>query len=514
MIDISPFFQEQLDYFIKSGSKKDDKLNTPLHCVLLGINCGQIKGPKDELSQFILSFITEISDISQLNQRGLTPINQLFKPAIGRPWNEEIKENIKLAFSLIFEKDKLALVRRGMSESSEYIESAIEKIGAFPTLLKELEPELLRFITEFANQLNEEELRLVVYSLHGNPLLLDHLSKVLSLEDSSASDTLERNSIGPVKLEKEILSFWYPEHRGEVDFFFDEFPLTETWRLFMDGDKQVEESGWETYASREKGCIDKLYQAWKYVIETIQEPLTPHYFKTIHAICAKDIASICGEYREYGSSFGMTNNNLSFLGYFDLIQHFSDLCGLEKTYQNNFYAYSRISSEKLNDKILEFIQEYEEALKNNADDPFLLLTAIINFCKKLELIHPFSDCNGRIFCNVLLNRELIRNGFSPAILDNPNRLEGLTNKEFLYELIRGMNNFKQVTQEAQYKDSPSTSDLVKTYKYPIPELLMLFEKVPEKSSITFSKWMNQFGLMRDCIKETYLADEGLSPPGL
>lgn len=48
------------------------------------------------------------------------------------------------------------------------------------------------------------------------------------------------------------------------------------------------------------------------------------------------------------------------------------------------------------------------------------------------------------FYTLLMNRELIRHGFSPAIFDNPNGFDGLAPDEALSELIRGMKNFQYI----------------------------------------------------------------------
>lgn len=470
---ISLHIQSKLTKFRETFFKKDDDLNSAIHWVAIGLSLGEITGENEELREFILSHLTDAADLSSLNKYGFTPMSELFDSDSYEACSEEIKQNILFAFRLFFEKNKLSIIKQGHKEPHHQPESAIERICKYPKLMKELEPELLTFITECSPQLSESELHTLIYAIHNNQTLVGHLKSTL-LQSNTDSFEFERNSIPALEFKEMISNHWHPECRGKIAYFYEGFPAIEMWRLFMDGDKQISESGWTLYVRREEGCIDKLYKSWKYIQQTIDESLTPQYFKNIHEICADKIASVHGKYRSSKPYFGLSTNTLTFLGYFELISNYAHLCCLETKDGKGFGIWSNISSDQLDTVIISIIEEYESAMCHAPEDPEVQLKIIVEFCKKLELIHPFSDCNGRIFCNVLLNRELVRHGFSPTLLDNPNRLEGHSLKESLYEVVRGMNAFQQLKKEGTFKQSKLTVDLIKSTLYPIEELSCLF----------------------------------------
>ncbi|VEG92290.1 Fic family protein [Legionella spiritensis] len=479
---IAGFINSKLSFYkIASGNKKDEKLYTALHWIASGIRTGQITGEEKELKDFILSYLKDNEDLAATNQRGLTPVSLLFiKDGLPEP-TQEIKQNILLTFRLFFERNKLAIIKSDYLRRYDYdtvekpvvAESAVERIGNFPELLQALEPELLAFIMEYAPSLHEATCRLLVHAFHDNQKLVRQLDKTLS--DNFNRSELERNRIEAGELREVILNHWCPGHKKDAAYFYNKFPAMELWRLFMDGNKQIEEDGWSQYEGRENGCINSLYNAWLYTMQTMDMELTPQYFKTIHAICSENIASISGEYRKYEPVFGMSPDSMSFLGYLEFIDNYKRLCTLRKAPKQCFHACSVITTEALDSTIEVIITNYKSKISAGRNNPIDLLKSIIILCKQLELVHPFSDCNGRVFCNLILNRQLILNGFSPVLLDNPNRLEGWSINESLYEVIRGMNNFKQLKNERKYKDSKTTLELMTLYPYPISKLCDLSE---------------------------------------
>jgi len=159
---------------------------------------------------------------------------------------------------------------------------------------------------------------------------------------------------------------------------------------------------------------------------------------------------------------------------------FKDLCSLEK----NFYLFqvnSKIKTSDLEETISVLIKQYEENCSSQAENPQAILEAIVIFCRQMVLIHPFSDCNGRIFCNVFLNRELIKHGFSPAFLQNPNCIDGHSIKESVSELIRGMDSFQKIKHEPVF-NSGRTTDFLQTQQYPIHKILLLIDEQKARDS--------------------------------
>jgi hypothetical protein len=97
------------------------------------------------------------------------------------------------------------------------------------------------------------------------------------------------------------------------------------------------------------------------------------------------------------------------------------------------------SNETLESEMHTLIANYQTAISKalSAEDKLL---AIISFIQTCEQLHPFIDGNCRVFCMLLLNHLLLRNGFPLVILDDPNRLDGFSTQEIMNELLQGMSN--------------------------------------------------------------------------
>ncbi|MCW8399262.1 Fic family protein [Legionella sp. PATHC038] len=490
-MEISPLYQSKLNNF-----KSTPKLDTPLRLIARGIHYGHITGEDAELREFILAHITNPTDIEAINQtddyKACTVIAELFGllPRSILEQSEENKRSILLAFRIFFEKNPLSIIKsipyKNEHGDTDWTSSALEKIGEVPELLQELIQELSFFISEYASNLSEFELRTLVAAIHENQVLRE----LIINSGTFNSPHFQRNTLSEEELANSLKIYWHPEQKGNAAYFYQDFPELELWRLFMDGYQQ--KKGWANYEAQERGCINQLYQAWLYTKETITEPLTPEYFKKLHSICAKGIIGdkTEGIYRKYRPSYGLSLRTLTFLGYIENLTQFKDLCTLEKQAPLSFDGVSSIKTEDLDTVIQRMIEEYETTASTQTENPQALLHAIIMFCKKLELIHPFSDCNGRLFCNLLLNRELVRHGFSPTLLDNPNMIEGFTIKESMSELIRGMDSFQRLKTDGLFKSGMKTIDLIKTQIYPIPDVwnrYQLSQSTPQNTGALLGK---------------------------
>lgn len=82
----------------------------------------------------------------------------------------------------------------------------------------------------------------------------------------------------------------------------------------------------------------------------------------------------------------------------------------------------------------ETIEDFKQAL-NRA-----LFRVIVQLAKEVDLMHPFSDGNTRTAL-ILMQRELVRHGFLPAIIADPNLFETLSVDEFIdKQLLPGLEN--------------------------------------------------------------------------
>jgi Fic/DOC family len=96
------------------------------------------------------------------------------------------------------------------------------------------------------------------------------------------------------------------------------------------------------------------------------------------------------------------------------------------------------------------LADYEVKIKK-AQTELEKLSAIVSCCQTLVQMHPFSDGNGRTFDMLLLNRLLIKEGLSPAFLEDQNRFTGFSNAELIEEVQRGQASFTRFLTEPQYQ---------------------------------------------------------------
>lgn len=280
--------------------------------------------------------------------------------------------------------------------------------------------------------------------------------------------------------------------------YFADFPTEEIWRLFIDGYKQKQETGWLDYEIREPGCMLAMLRGMIHVIENIEEPLDIPMLCKLHALCSTNVSGLlesnkAGIFRnntisEVGLFYG---SNCSIVGFIEMVEqkgndyeikNLPSLCGsagirtLKKTDKE---IYSRL--EKI-------INAYH--LEINTGNNISKLLAIVKLIKELERFHPFPDANCRTICILLLFRELVRNGFSPVILDNPNCFEGFSDIELVNEIIEGMKTFQlvkintthdlglqtnemktQISKDSKYNHLNGTLTEIKEYEEKIQALI-------------------------------------------
>lgn len=88
----------------------------------------------------------------------------------------------------------------------------------------------------------------------------------------------------------------------------------------------------------------------------------------------------------------------------------------------------------LNAEVANVLQEYHTNISTCTENS-QKIECIVSVVQKLEQIHPFSDCNCRTFCMVLLNALLMQNNILPTLIENPNDFDGCSIK-YLTKLVQ------------------------------------------------------------------------------
>ncbi len=250
---------------------------------------------------------------------------------------------------------------------------------------------------------------------------------------------------------KDISPFFSTPSDDDKDKFnvhFSDFPHQELWRLFIDGVKQQNEHGWLDYEMREPDFILAMVSGFKYIKHSITMPLNITLLKILHAECSSNVISLDsshspGRIRDMtDNGFRLTlNENASILG---LIQLNAEIDGssFSELYNHRFNMFS-LKSCLIEKEVEKILKNYHQNILFSTHEEAHLYS-IIELIIKLERLHPFRDANCRTLCILLLNRELIKNGFSPVILDNPNRFNGYSRDELRNEIVEGMLQFQRV----------------------------------------------------------------------
>ena len=253
-------------------------------------------------------------------------------------------------------------------------------------------------------------------------------------------------------LEKLSINDLHNDDMTTYNAYFDSFPHSEIWRMFIDSKVRQTEKGWLDFEKREPGYIAAMLLGWTFMEASFNEPISSSLIQSLHAACTNKIT----ESLQPECTPGQCRDNFK-TGVGIIFGRNATVAGLLEIYENknNYYAIeeNQMGEMRLNgtqqplstitafmDKI---VQKYnvEIAKAISADEK---LKVIIEFITTLERTHPFVDGNTRTFSMLVLNRELMRNGFSPVILEDPNRFAGLGQDELYNEIIKGMRDFQQI----------------------------------------------------------------------
>ncbi len=109
---------------------------------------------------------------------------------------------------------------------------------------------------------------------------------------------------------------------------------------------------------------------------------------------------------------------------------------------NAWYSGSGLNVEKKTKKLLQYsIDRYNTEIKNaKTDDERLEI--IIDCCRRLGVIHPFLDANGRTIQILLLNKLLLDNGLAPTVMYMQDFMVGRSKKELVRLIKRGQRYLK------------------------------------------------------------------------
>ena len=310
-------------------------------------------------------------------------------------------------------------------------------------------------------------------------------------------------------------------HQLNFDRFFGPDCLSlgqETWRLFVDGKQQTvsdnsKDYGWVFFEQREPGCLHGMFQALAAQRKRIDEDVSLELVCDIHKKCTEETERL-QSHNEPGKLRRLKGIDVTTYSFID-----EEACGYDEPSDEQLSAQyewtdamrKEIRKElKKDDKAatlplpslvskkvwvtiegddLKIAAEYvikkynknmrkiaeskveekktfenQTAPSNVSEISDEYLDEIINLVTALERLHLFYDANGRTFCTVLLNRELVKSGHSPVILDNPNMFDGCCPGTIKEKIKEGMLRFAKIKNGEIPDNYVKTKDVVERFR--------------------------------------------------
>lgn len=333
------------------------------------------------------------------------------------------------------------------------------------------------------------------------------------------------------------------------------FDHRQFFRFFVDGRFHKKYNGWIGYEANEEGSVGALMNAYAYMMDNfdLSNGLKSTYIRNLHAIIMKNVKtsnpkSTPGDMRflEAGLhiySHYSTKNSIKELlelrqndettifhtkGYEKKAEEFSvdeiyDSLQIEKKlrFRNWYPNLSQEQIDSLNNpenlsiyydvkhqiqkefakKLDTLVETYNEEIKNAKNENDILI-AISRIVRNGEILHPFPDGNGRVLVALLMNHLLMYNGFTFAILFDPNIDIELSVEEFANEIRSGLENTKLLLENPEHR----------LYDFSILDLpqeeIKNFENLSKELIFKLSAYKNQeFELSQslyDNLKATYI----------
>jgi|GEM_PF-5967408 len=368
--------------------------------------------------------------------------------------------------------------------------NAIKKFTAFflcvGTIWEHQSEMLLKYLIKINNEFNSiindqlaTELKLIVdfRTFDASNFNVEHQSQIeIELKKITTSlNTYIENKKNKLnnELRQRFESFNFLDDCS-VQSCFQDFPTDEAWRFYVDGryQKIPGEKGWVEFEKREPGCLQEMHKAFKKSLDRTDK-LSLEVIHEIHQDAIGKVNNIKTNHKKIRGmdQVGYDMIEFSILGldelqkseasqwrsgttngsyeYTDRKKYFSQNV---ETYRTLYIQYRPFDNVKINEMTQAIINGYYVDL-SNAKNKFEIFMAIIKLCSSLIRLHPFNDGNGRVFINILLNTELLKNQFPCVILENPNLFDNLSQDELADEVLTGMKNFEYVKKNKIYPDA-------------------------------------------------------------
>lgn len=248
----------------------------------------------------------------------------------------------------------------------------------------------------------------------------------------------------------------------------------------FNADKHVSSSAFFDWEQSEPGCTFGMISAYKEMLKSIAQPLSFDVINNIrkalqpvkkygrYTILKEDVNAINRKEMCFGlpenldekdiarineeASDSQKKYNLITLPYKAQLIYIEEKKIKKGAMLNSSSCYdenNHIGNPK--ECAIEIIEHYTNLVDKKLND-------IIDLAKDLERAHPYSDFNCRTFCILIFNRELIKNNFPPAVLEDPNVFDWQTLTQLQDSLKVGQKNFENLFNNGYVHEKDNTNE--------------------------------------------------------
>ncbi|WP_422133788.1 hypothetical protein [Endozoicomonas sp. ALD040] len=234
------------------------------------------------------------------------------------------------------------------------------------------------------------------------------------------------------------------------------FPVEELYRLFIDEDHSKEYGLGLFCYEDEPGYAAAMLRAFKEVGNILaNKPLDYSKIEAIHTLTTsgvlssnEDVAIKDISWNEgsvfYKRGINLTEDGLEEITRLASVNNFPKIERLNSdTYLVDFDYKDHKGMELSKNYCQTFekkLQEITETDSQRRQDA--IIHAIVELCRNLQHTHPFRDGNARTIGCILLNGLLLREGFSPTIIDDINKFDAYSVNELVQILKKGQQYFQ------------------------------------------------------------------------
>src|SRR3990167_688180 len=221
------------------------------------------------------------------------------------------------------------------------------------------------------------------------------------------------------------------------------------------------------FDAKEPGYCASMRSGFEYVQETLGQKFTSEEFKILHRKCVETVGNMVEsesgtEYAthdltayhflpEYMTEDARKEAEEETLIYFedakgDFLHYLGRFRPADSDGPSMIVSLKNARSSECVDAF--FAEYYAKIAEAKSEDDKLF--AIAGLCRKLEILHAFTDGNQRTVAFAILTKLLIENGFSPTIIREPVMFDGYFSTRELVEAVKeGMDYYKREWTEYQ-----------------------------------------------------------------